>query len=170
MGWLDTVGDFLTNNEKLIKGGLGVYNYLSGSNSRSDYQDAMNRAAYNDWERGRQEYEATKKYNEEYAAYVAANAASRAAAARANAANRQKAAKKAAAYMDEQLGQIAQNYKPFNTAALELLPQMQQAYGSGLNQLGLLQSYLNTPGMQARVANAGAPVDLRLSKKLVGGS
>lgn len=168
MGWLDTIGDFLTDNEKLIKGGLGVYDYISGQNSRDNYQDVINRAVYDDWERGRQEYEATKKYNQDYAAWAQANAASRAAAARANAAARQKAAKKAQAYMDQQLGQIAQNYQPFNASALSLLPKMQEAYGQGLGQLGLLQGYLSAPGMTARIANAGAPVELKLSKKLAG--
>ena len=168
MSWLDTIGTFLTDNEKLIKGGLGVFDYLSGSGSRSDYQDVLNRAAKDEWERGRQEYEATKKYNEEYGQWAQANAASRAAAARANHAARIAAAKKAQDYMNKQLTGLSANYKPYNDAALRLLPQMEQAYTQGLGNLGLLSGYLGRPEMQGRIMAAGVPVDIPLPKKMVG--
>jgi len=171
MGFLDIfnkIGSFASEYEKPIQFGLQLFDNYNKQSSSNDLIDAYSKAAQLDYDQQRQRYEATKQYNQEYGAWAQQESASRAAAARANAAARQQAKAKAQAYMNKELDKIAANYKPYQDAALQLLPQMQGAYNSGLQNLNLLSGYLAQPNMMARAQNAAAPVNLMLPKNMMG--
>lgn len=167
MGFWDTLTDFATEYEKPIKAGLQVFDYFNKSSSGNDLIDAYTRAAQLDYDQQRQKYEATKAYNQQYADWYAQESASRAAAARANAAARQRAKAEAQAYMNKELDKIAANYKPYQDAALQLLPQMQGAYQSGLQNLNLLGGYLTSPTMNSRIQDSGRQVNISLPKNMM---
>lgn len=169
MSWLDTVWKFVDNyGEDALKVGGAAYDWYSKKSAGNDYMDAMKDAATREWEAGRDLYDRTQAYNEQYGQWAASEAASRNAAARANAAARQAAALKAAKEMDRTYSDIMADYEPYRATAKRLLPRMEGAYEQGLGNLNMLAGYLQTPDAMSRIANAQAPVQIELPKQMQG--
>lgn len=145
-------GWFARNSDWLKPVGAGVADLIGGQISSSGKEgtlDAYKNALLDDYNR-------QTALAQQYAQWQQGQAgASRAAAASADAARR--AGAKQQLRSEKRAFNQANSYlEPYRQAGLEVLPAMTGAYKSGVNNLNLLQGYVNTPDAMARL-NASKP-------------
>jgi DNA mismatch repair ATPase MutS len=161
MDWLDGIGSFLTNNSDWIKPaaaiGYGLYNSNQQEKDRNRIADIYRQKEESNYDQALANNAQYEKYLEAANAQANSNAAARsraagayAAAARQTQANQQKALKKGMKRTNEGFEEAKGYLKPFYEAGVKVLPQATQAYSEGLNQLALLNAYLNNPQSMAR--------------------
>lgn len=159
--------------------GSGLFNAYNQDRGGNNYVDALKA-------REDKNYADTKAYNDAYAQYVqqanaaraanagiaASNANAAAAAAAATEKNRQKAARKALKFEKKNYGERIGMFEPYRQAGLQLLPQMQKTYEGGMNNVNMLNAYLNTPGQLQKLNQAVLPqqTGIQLPSYLRGGA
>lgn len=138
--------------------GTSLYGAYEKSRQNDNYQDALRAREQRNYDDSKAGYEAYQQYLNQWNQADAANSAASAASSRASAAaaaaterNRQKAAKKAQNVQNKAFGKSEALLKPYADVGLQLLPQVQAAYGGGLNNLNLLSAYVNDPSRMARM-------------------
>lgn len=130
-----SIGDFISNNQGLIKAGRQAYGAWDAYNNRADTRNQL-------LDVYRQQAEADMAYQEQYNQWAAQEAASRNAAARANEAARAAAARQMAEAQKANLKQVEKDMAPYRKSARKLIPAMTKDYQGFLNSTGLLNAYL----------------------------
>jgi hypothetical protein len=136
-----SIGDFINNNQGLIKGARQAYGMYDAYNNRSDTRNQL----LNYYQ---QMDEANRQYYDQYNQWNMQNAASQSAAARANEAARVAAAQRAMGMQKETLKQVEKDLAPYRKSAQKLLPAMTKDYQKFLKSTGLLNAYLTPAVMQ----------------------
>jgi hypothetical protein len=150
----------------LIDGILGLGSAAIKDNSRDDFSSLLQQQEQNNYDTSKQNYDAYNEYlTNVYGPAAAANHASSQAAARAahaaaqaNEAARAAAAQKASKVLTKRFKGSMKMLRPSINISNAVLPQMQQAYGKGLDGLNLLRAYMQSPQLMGRIGQAGQPV------------
>lgn len=164
---LDKIGDFVSNNKKVIGTGLSVYDALQKGDTRDKYAGLL----------GQQEQERYDQYLNQYGQYknaleqgyanqqanAAANNAGRSAYLKAHAAAQ--AAKiaqlqKAKKILKKGKKKAAKHFAPWEQAGLAVLPSHVQATQEGLQGLSLLNAYLQSPENMAKLGASSSPTEI----------
>ena len=163
--------DWTSILKPVLEFGGGLYDSYTKDSARGDYGDLLQRIENENWQQGKNEYDAYVQWAGQADAARAANAAAKGAASRANANGRKaedqrriqagnKAGKVYTKNYDKAMGLLA----PFQQAGTEVLPMATNAYKQGINGLGMLQALLSDPSRMKRMDPAGPATTMNLGK------
>jgi hypothetical protein len=133
---------------------LNTFNQTSSRDSMADYMRQQEDAAYQE---ALDKYNYDQQYQEESSMYNSARRAEAARAAAATEAARQIAMGKASKVQQQGYKKALSMYAPWMEAGNQVLPQMTQSYGAGVNNLNLLGAYLGQPDQQKLMALPALP-------------
>jgi biotin carboxyl carrier protein len=170
MGFFDAIKGFAKEYGPALLGGMEAYNTYSQNGKQGDYLKGLRAAEDRNYQDGLRNYEATKKYNAEAAAYSSRASAANAAARGATEKNRQEAAKKALGIQNKYSDMLMSLYRPYVDAGQTVLPQMTQAYGKGISNLDGLAALFSSPqAMSALNAKPALQQKINIPSYFAGG-
>ena len=158
LGWVGKNKDWL---RPVAQAGIGLFNQDQKSDTESKYLDYLRQKEQENHQN------ALNSYNQQLLASQSrggGGGGDGGAGAKATEKNRQIALKKASEQEQRNYKELIKMYQPFANTARELLPVKSQAYQGGVNQMNMLQAYLNSPQelqkMNAAVPSYQVPVPL----------